>query len=120
MGIVILSVAILSMLKIGGTQLFRAESTGLNRDTKLTPRIAQTAKALWAVYAGLTVLCAGAYWVGGMSLYDAVCHAMSTLSTGGFANYDASFGHFESAQLELIAIVFMLVGGMNFGLHFIA
>jgi trk system potassium uptake protein TrkH len=120
MGIVILSVAILPMLKIGGTQLFRAESTGLSRDTKLTPRIAETAKALWAVYAGLTVLCAGAYWVAGMGLFDAVCHAMSTLSTGGFANYDASFGHFDSRLLEAVAIVFMLIGGMNFGLHYVA
>jgi len=120
MGIVILSVAILPMLKIGGTQLFRAESTGLNRDSQMTPRVAETAKSLWAVYAGLTVLCAAAYWVAGMSLFDAVCHAMSTLSTGGFANYDASFAHFDSALLECIAIVFMLIGGMNFGLHFVA
>lgn len=120
MGIVILSVAILPMLKIGGTQLFRAESTGLNRDTQMQPRAAETAKSLWAVYAGLTLLCAGAYWVAGMSLFDAVCHAMSTLSTGGFGNYDASFAHFDDALLECIAIVFMLIGGMNFGLHFMA
>jgi trk system potassium uptake protein TrkH len=120
MGIVILSVAILPMLKIGGTQLFRAESTGLNNDSKMTPRVAETAKSLWLVYAGLTLLCAGMFWVAGMNLFDAVCHAMSVLSTGGFGNYDASFAHFDSRLLELIAILFMLIGGMNFGLHFMA
>ena len=119
MGIVILSVAILPMLKIGGTQLFRAESTGLSRD-KLTPRIAETAKALWAVYIGLTVLCAAAFWVGGMSLFDAICHAMSTVSTAGFSTHDASFGYWDSPLLDWIAVVFMALGGINFGLHFIA
>ena len=120
MGVVVLSVAILPMLKIGGTQLFRAESGGMTRDTKLTPRIADTAKALWGVYIGLNLLCALAYWAGGMSLFDAVCHAMATISTAGFSPYDASFGHFDSALLEWIAVFFMLVGGINFGLHFLA
>jgi trk system potassium uptake protein TrkH len=120
MGIVILSVAILPMLKIGGTQLFRAESTGLNNDSKLTPRVAETAKALWLVYAGMTLLCAGMFWVAGMNAFDAICHAMSVLSTGGFGNYDASFAHFDSRLLEAIAILFMLLGGMNFALHFMA
>src|SRR5688500_4325703 len=76
MGIVILAVAILPMLKVGGTQLFRAEATGPSRDSKLTPRIAGTAKALWLVYLGLTVLCALSFWIAGMGLFDAVCHAM--------------------------------------------
>lgn len=120
MGIVVLSVAILPMLKIGGTQLFRAESAGLTRDTKLTPRIAETAKALWAVYMGLTLLCAAAYWIGGMSFFDAICHAMGTVSTAGFSTHDASFGHWDSALLEWIAVVFMAIGGMNYGLHFVA
>ena len=120
MGIVILAVAILPMLKIGGTQLFRAESTGPTKDTKLTPRIAETAKALWAVYFGLTVLCAASYWVGGMSLFDSVCHAMSTVSTGGFSTHDAAFGLWESPILEWTAVVFMMLGGINFGLHFVA
>ena len=120
MGIVILAVAILPMLRIGGTQLFRAESTGPSRDTKLTPRIAETAKLLWGVYFGLTVLCAAAYWVAGMSLFDAICHAMSTVSTGGFSTYDQAFGFWNSPMLECIAIVFMLLGGINFGLHFMA
>lgn len=120
MGIVILAVAILPMLKIGGTQLFRAESTGPTKDTKLTPRIAETAKALWAVYFGLTVLCAVSFWFGGMSVFDAVCHAMSTVSTGGFSTYDAAFGVWDSPILEWTAVAFMLLGGINFGLHFVA
>ena len=120
MGIVILAVAILPMLKIGGTQLFRAESTGPTKDTKLTPRIAETAKALWGVYFGLTVLCAISFWFGGMTLFEAICHAMSTVSTGGFSTYDAAFGYWNSPILDWIAVVFMLLGGVNFGLHFVA
>ena len=120
MGIVILAVAILPMLRIGGMQLFRAEATGPQKDSKLTPRIADTAKALWLVYTGLVLLCALAYWAGGMSVFDAVCHGISTVSTGGFANYDASFGHFNSGLIESIAVVFMVLGGLNFGLHWYA
>lgn len=120
MGIVILAVAILPMLKIGGTQLFRAESTGPTKDTKLTPRIAETAKALWGVYFGLTALCAVSYWMAGMSLFDAICHSLSTVSTAGFSTYDAAFDHWQNPVLEWIAIVFMVLGGINFGLHFVA
>lgn len=120
MGIVILAVAILPMLKVGGMQLFRAESTGPTKDSKLTPRIAETARALWLVYTGLNVFCAMAYWIGGMSFFDAVCHAMPTVATGGFSNYEASFGHWDSSLLELIAIVFMFLGGVNFSLHWYA
>jgi len=120
MGIVILAVAILPMLKIGGTQLFRAESTGPTKDTKLTPRIAETAKALWGVYFGLTVLCAGSFWVAGMDLFDAVGHAMATVSTGGFSTHDAGFGHWDSGLLDAIATVFMLLGGISFSLHWYA
>jgi trk system potassium uptake protein TrkH len=120
MGIVILAVAILPMLRIGGMQLFRAETTGPQKDSKLTPRIADTAKALWLVYTGLVVLCALAFWVGGMSFFDAVCHAMSTVATGGFGNYDASFGYWNSGLLDSIAILFMFLGGLNFGLHWYA
>lgn len=120
MGIVILAVAILPMLKIGGTQLFRAESTGPTKDTKLTPRIAETAKALWGVYFGLTLLCALSYWMAGMTLFDAVCHALSTVSTAGFSTHDAAFDYWDSPILDWIAIVFMTLGGINFGLHFVA
>jgi trk system potassium uptake protein TrkH len=120
MGIVILAVAILPMLRIGGTQLFRAETTGPSRDSKLTPRIAGTAKALWAVYLGLMALCAAAFWLAGMDLFDAVCHAMSTVSTGGFSTWDAGFEHWRSPLLESIAVLFMVLGGVNFALHFSA
>lgn len=120
MGIVILAVAILPMLKIGGTQLFRAESTGPGKDTKLTPRIAQTARALWIVYFALTLLCALAYWLAGMGLFDAVCHAFSTVSTGGFSTHDTSFDHWNNPLIDSVAIVFMTLGGINFGLHYMA
>jgi trk system potassium uptake protein TrkH len=120
MGIVILAVAILPMLKIGGMQLFRAESTGPTRDSKLTPRIAETARALGLVYLGLNVLCALAYWIGGMSFFDAVCHAMATVATGGFSTHDANFGYWHSALIDGMAMVFMMLGGANFGLHWYA
>ncbi len=120
MGIVILAVAILPMLRIGGMQLFRAETTGPQKDSKLTPRIADTAKALWLIYTGLVLLCALAYWVGGMTFFDAICHAMTTVATGGFANYDASFGFWNSPLIDSIAILFMFLGGLNFGLHWYA
>lgn len=119
-GIIVLAVAILPMLGIGGMQLYRAETPGPVKDAKLTPRIAETAKALWYIYLGLTVACAVAYWIGGMSVFDAICHAFSTLSTGGFSTYDASFGHFNSPLLEMIAAFFMFLGGVNFSLHFYA
>jgi trk system potassium uptake protein len=120
MGIVILAVAILPMLRVGGTQLFRAETTGPSRDNKLTPRIAETAKALWLVYAGLTLLCAAAYWVAGMELFDAIAHSLSTVSTAGFSTYDAALSHWDSPLIDAVAIVFMFLGGINFALHFTA
>jgi trk system potassium uptake protein TrkH len=120
MGIVILAVAILPMLKVGGMQLFRAETTGPTRDNRLTPRIAETAGALWRVYLGLNALCALAYWVGGMDLFDAICHGMSTVSTGGFSTHDAGFGYWNSPLLEGMATVLMLVAGANFGMHWYA
>jgi trk system potassium uptake protein len=120
MGIVILAVAVLPMLRIGGTQLFRAETTGPSRDNKLTPRIAETAKALWLVYLGLTVLCAAAYWVAGMDLFDAICHSLSTVSTAGFSTHDAALDYWNSPLIDLVAIVFMILGGINFALHFTA
>ncbi len=120
MGIIVLAVAILPMLGIGGMQLYRAESPGPVKDNKLTPRITETAKALWYLYAGLTVSCATAYYLAGMSPFDAVCHSFSTVAIGGFSTYDASIGHFQSAAIEAVAIVFMVISGINFGLHFMA
>ncbi len=120
MGVIVLAVALLPMLGVGGMQLFRAETPGPMKDTKLTPRIASTARALWIIYVALTGVCAGVYWWLGMSFFDAICHAMSTVSTGGFANYDASIGHFDSLGIEIACIVFMLLGATNFTLHFVA
>ena len=120
MGIVILAVAIMPMLKVGGMQLFRAETTGPTRDNKLTPRIAETARALWFVYLGLNAMSAAAFWIGGMSLFDAVCHGMSTVASAGFSTHDASFAYWDSPLLEAIACVLMLVGATNFGMHWYA
>ncbi len=120
MGIIVLAVAVLPMLGVGGMQLYRAETPGPVKDTKLTARISETAKALWYVYLGLTVCCGFAYWVAGMSVFDAVSHAFSTVAIGGFSTHDASMGHFDSAAIELIAIVFMLLAGINFAIHFTA
>ena len=118
MGIIVLAVAILPMLGIGGMQLYRAETPGPVKDSKLTPRIKETALALWSIYLGLTSCCALAYWVGGMSGFDSICHSFSTIAIGGFSTYDASIGHFNSWVIESIAIVFMILAGINFGLHF--
>ena len=120
MGIIVLAVAVLPMLGIGGMQLFRAETPGPVKDNKLTPRITETAKALWYIYLGLTVACCLAYWAAGMSFFDAVAHAFSTVAIGGFSTHDASMGYFNSAAIELIAVVFMLASGVNFALHFSA
>jgi len=120
MGIIVLAVAILPMLGVGGMQLYRAETPGPMKDSKLTPRITETAKALWLIYVGLTALCVLAYWYAGMSPFDAVCHGFSTVATAGFANYDASIAWFNSPLIETIAIVFMVLGGISFTLHFVA
>ena len=120
MGIVVLAVAVLPMLGVGGMQLYRTESPGPVKDTKLTPRITETARTLWLIYCGLTLACAVAYWAAGMGPFDAICHAFSTVAIGGFSTYDASLGHFQSAAVESVAIVFMIVSGVNFGLHYLA
>lgn len=120
MGIIVLAVAILPILGVGGMQLYRAETPGPMKDTKLTPRITETAKLLWYIYLALTVLCAIAFRIGGMDWFDAVSHSFSTVAIGGFSTHDSSMAHFDSTVLESIAIVFMLLGGVNFGLHFMA
>ena len=119
MGIIVLAIAILPMLGIGGMQLYRAESSGPNKD-KLTPRIAGTAKALWYIYLGLTILCALAYLWAGMSPFDAIGHSFSTVAIGGFSTHDASIGHYNSVAIEMVAVLFMLISGVNFALHFTA
>ncbi|HLQ84711.1 MAG TPA: TrkH family potassium uptake protein [Salinisphaeraceae bacterium] len=120
MGIIVLAVAVMPMLGIGGMQLYRAETPGPVKDTKLTPRIRETAKALWYIYLALTLLCVLLFWSAGMSPFDAVSHGFSAIATGGFANYDASIGHFNSQAIELVTIFAMLLGSINFGLHFTA
>ncbi|GMW06182.1 MAG: TrkH family potassium uptake protein [Gammaproteobacteria bacterium] len=119
MGIVVLAVAVLPMLGVGGAQLYRAETPGAVKDAKLTPRITETAKALWIVYLGLTIACTLAFWLAGMSLFDAICHSFATLATGGFSTHDASLGFFQSPLINGIAIVFMVLAGANFTLHFL-
>jgi trk system potassium uptake protein TrkH len=118
MSIIILAVALMPMLGIGGMSLVKADTPGPIKDQRLTPRITQTARALWAVYVLLTALCAGGYWLAGMDAFDAIGHAFSTISTGGYSPYDASLGHFDSAAIDAVATLFMFAGGLSFALHF--
>ncbi|MEB8432557.1 TrkH family potassium uptake protein [Cocleimonas sp. KMM 6892] len=120
MGIIVLAVAILPILGIGGIQLYRAEAPGPVKDSKLTPRIKGTAKLLWIIYLTFTVTCAVAYYIAGMDVFDAISHSFSTVAIGGFSTHDASMGYFNSHAIELVAVVFMLLSGANFSLHFIA
>ena len=120
MGILVLMVAILPLLGVGGSQLFKAESAGPMKEAKLTPRIADTAKGLWGVYCALSLLCVLAFKLGGMDWVDAWAHMFATLSLGGLSTHDASFGHFRSPLLEWICVVFMLLASCNFALYFVA
>ncbi len=119
MGIVVLAVAIMPMLGIGGMQLYRAETPGPMKDSKLTPRLTETAKALWYIYLTLTILCALGYWLAGMTVFDAIAHSFSTISIGGFSTHDASMAYFiDKPLIEVTAIIFMFISGVNFALHF--
>jgi len=120
MGIIVLAVAVLPMLGVGGMQLYRAETPGPVKDTKLTPRITETAKALWYVYVAFTAACFASYLLAGMGWFDALCHAFSTVAIGGFSTHDLSIGYFDSAAIDIVAIVFMFAAGINFSLHFYA
>ncbi len=119
-GIVVLAVALFPVLGIGGMQLYKAEMPGPVKDEKMTPRITQTAKTLWGIYVLLTAACAVAYGMAGMDAFDAIAHAFATVATAGFSTYDASLGHFDSYAIDMIACVFMFLGGVNFTLHFVA
>ncbi len=119
-GIVVLAVALLPMLGIGGMQLYRASTPGPMKDEKLTPRITETAKNLWLIYVGLNFACFLAYWLAGMSAFDAVCYSFTTISLGGLAPHDASIGHFQNPVFEWITVFFMLVAMVNFALYFLA
>ena len=120
MGIVVLAVAIFPMLGMGGTQLFRVETSGALRDNKLTPRITQTAKALWGIYCLLTLSCACSYWFCGMDWFSALGESFATVSTGGFSMHDESFFYYHSNAIEVFACVFMLTGSISFSLHYLA
>ena len=120
MGIIVLAVAILPLLGVGGMQLYRAEMPGPLKDNKLTPRIAETAKVLWFIYSGLTLACASAYWLAGMTVFDAIGHSFSTVAIGGFSTHDTSIGYYNSPVIEMICLVFMVLSGINFALHFTA
>ena len=121
LGIIVLAVAILPMLGVGGMRLYKAESAASVTESKLTPRQKETARSLATIYVVLTVFCALGYLLGGMSLFDAVCHAMTTVAIGGFSTHDANFGFFQdSSFIYWVSSVFMLLAGINFSLHFFA
>lgn len=120
MGLIVLAVAILPLLGVGGRQLFKAETPGPMKESRLTPRLAETAKGLWTIYGLLSAACWLAYWLAGMSGLDALMHMFSTMGLGGFSSYDASLGHFNSLAIEVVAICFMLASGINFITHFSA
>ena len=119
MGIIVLAVAVLPLLGVGGMELYHAESSGIAKD-RLTPKLRNTAIALWKIYVSLTVLCAVGYFLSGMSIFDAVSHSFSTVAIGGFSTHDGSIGYFNSATIETIAMIFMFLAGINFSLHFVA
>ena len=120
MGIIVLAVAILPLLGVGGMQLYKAETPGPMKDSKLTPRITETAKNLWMVYFAITAACAFSLRLAGMGWFDAVCHAFATMSLGGFSTHDASIGFYDSPAIEIVLIIFMLLAGMNFATHYLA
>ncbi len=120
LGVIVLVVAVLPLLGVGGRQLYKAETPGPMKDDKLTPRMAETAKGLWKVYIQLTVILIALYWLFGMTASDALMHAFSVMGLGGFSSHDASFGFFHSLPLEVITEIFALLAGLNFAMHFMA
>ena len=120
MGLIVLAIAVMPLLGIGGGQIYKTEIPGAMGEQRLTPRIKETAQALWSIYLGLTIVCALLYYLGGMSLFDAVSHAMSTVAIGGFSTHNESIGYFNSTTIEIICIVFMLLSAFSFTLHYFA
>ena len=118
MGLIVLAIAVMPILGIGGGQIYKTEIPGAMSDQKLTPRITETAKALWTIYFGLTVLCALMYWIAGMNGFDAVAHSLSTVSIGGFSTHNDSIGFFNSFGIELVCIIFMIISASSFALHY--
>ena len=120
LGIIVMALAILPLLGVGGMQLYKAEAPGPIKDEKLAPRITETAKSLWIVYATLTIVAITSLRICGMSWFDAICHAFSVVGLGGFSTHDASIAYFNSPAIELVLIVLMFVSSLNFARHFIA
>jgi trk system potassium uptake protein TrkH len=120
MGLIVLAIAVMPLLGIGGGQIYKTEIPGAMGEQRLTPRIKETAQALWSIYLGLTIVCALLYYFGGMSPFDAVSHAMSTVAIGGFSTHNESIGYFNSTTIEIICIVFMLLSAFSFTLHYFA
>jgi len=120
MGLIVLAVAILPLLGVGGMQIYKAETPGPMKDTKLTPRITETAKGLYLIYVGITIAGILSFWLAGMTPFDAVMHTFSTMGLGGFSSHDASYGFWNSPAIEAVTVVFMLVAGINFSTHFLA
>ncbi len=119
MGIIVLALAVMPMLGMGsGLRLYMAEATGPLKNDRLTPRLAETAKALWYIYVGIIVICTLIYWLLGMTIFDAVGEAFSTVSTGGFAMHDQSFAYYNSYAIDIVAMIFMIIGAISFTLHF--
>jgi trk system potassium uptake protein TrkH len=119
MGIIVLAVAVLPLLGIGGRQLFKAETPGPMKDSALTPRITETARNLWLVYLGITIACIVSLKAVGMTWLDAICHAFAAMGLGGFSTHDANVGYFNSPAIEFVLILFMLLAAMNFATHFL-
>ena len=120
MGLIVLAVAILPLLGVGGMQMYKAETPGPMKDTKLTPRITETAKGLYLIYVGISVACGVSFWLAGMTPFDAVMHTFATMGLGGFSSHDASFAYWNSPAIEAVTVVFMLLAGINFSTHFLA
>ena len=119
MGIIVLAVAVMPLIGVGGMQLYKAEITGPMKEAKITPRITQTAKLLWIVYVTLTIISIISYYFAGMSWFEAICYGFASISTGGFAPHDASIAYFNSKPIYWLCILFMLLGGINFSLHYL-
>ena len=120
MGLILLAIAVLPMLGVGGAQLYRGETPGPMKDEKLTPRLSHTARNLWLIYVLITGACAAGYWIAGMEPLEALEHSYSTVSTGGFSTHNESFAYFQSDAINNVAVIFMILGSFNFGVHFIA
>ena len=120
MGLIVLAIAVMPLLGIGGGQIYKTEIPGAMGEQRLTPRIKETAQVLWLIYFGLTVICGVFYYIGGMNAFDAVSHAMSTVAIGGFSTHNESIGYFNSLSIEIVCIIFMLLSAFSFTLHYFA